>query len=60
MNVDFETVKEDDGTYTVWIKFSQVPNEQQATAAGNLVKRALMTQGAIGSTMPIRDVTVKK
>ncbi len=48
MNINFETTKEADGTYTVTIKFTNVPDEEQATAAGNLVKRALLAQGGVG------------
>lgn len=48
MNVNFKTERETDGSYTVTIVFSDVPDEQQAVAAGNLVKRALMQQGAVG------------
>jgi hypothetical protein len=48
MNVNFQTTKEDDGTFTVVITFTDVPDEQEAVAAGNLVKRALMKQGAAG------------
>lgn len=48
MNITFDTKREDDGTYTVTITFIDVPDEEQAIAAGNLVKRALMEQGAVG------------
>jgi hypothetical protein len=48
MNVEFDTKLEQDGTYTVVITFSNVPDEQQAQAAGNLVKRALLDQGGVG------------
>lgn len=50
MNVNFQTDKQDDGTYTVTIMFTDIPDERQAIAAGNLVKRALMTRGAVGFT----------
>jgi hypothetical protein len=48
MNVNFQQHKEADGTFTVIITFTDVPDEQQAEAAGVLVKRALMAQGAAG------------
>jgi hypothetical protein len=48
MNVNFQQHKEADGTFTVIITFTDVPDEEQAQAAGNLIKRALMQQGAAG------------
>jgi hypothetical protein len=48
MNVNFQTNKEPDGTYTVIVTFTDVPDEEQAIAAGNLVKRALLKQGGAG------------
>lgn len=56
MNVNFDRQQESDGTYSITITFTKVPNEKQALAAENLVKRALMVQGAVGSTMPFPEV----
>jgi hypothetical protein len=53
MRINFETKHESDGSYTVTITFRDIPDQDQATAAGNLIKRALMQAGAVGSTMPL-------
>jgi hypothetical protein len=50
MNVNFQTDKADDGTYVVVVTFSDIPDEEQAIAAGNLIKRALLSEGAYGTT----------
>lgn len=57
MRVTFNTTKEPNGTYTVTIVFRDCPSESQADAAADLVKRALLAVGAIGSTteLPIGD-----
>jgi hypothetical protein len=52
MNVNFDTKREDDGTFTVVITFTDIEDAEQAQAAGNLVKRALLIEGAYGSTAP--------
>ena len=48
VNIECKKRKEPDGTYTVTITFTDVPDEQQAEAAATLVKRALLERGAVG------------
>jgi len=53
MDIDFHAIKHSDGTYTIVVTFSNVPDAEQASRAKNLLKRALLESGAIGSTTPL-------
>lgn len=48
MHFNFAKRREDDGSFTLVITVTGIPDEQQLKEADLLVKRALLEQGAAG------------
>jgi hypothetical protein len=48
IHINFQKIEQADGSYTVVVTFTGLPDEQQADLASLLIKRALMDQGAAG------------